>query len=283
MTGGEPTSRPWVVNASASGWWPGLRIGELWRHRELIGFFAVRDVKVRYKQALLGVAWAGVQPVVGAVVFFVVFHRLADVDVGARSYFAFAVLGTGVWTYFSVALQNGTASLLANADLLTKVSFPRLVIPAATLLPGMIELTVAMVIAVVAALAAGGGLSAVGLLVGVPAGLALLVLGAAGPVLWFSASVVRYRDVLALVGFGTQLLLFASPIAYPPEFVPEGWRTLLFVNPVAGAVGLLRWGLVGAPAPGAAHVALSVGVATALFVTGLVHFRRHERTVADVI
>ncbi len=279
----DATSRPWVVNAAATGRWPALRIGQLWTHRELVHFFALRDLKVRYKQAFLGIAWAGIQPLVGALTFTILFNRLADVEVDGPSYFAFALLGSGVWAYFAATLQSGTNSLLYNAQLLTKVAFPRIVAPAATILPGLIDLAVAAALAFVVAIGAGGDVSPWALGVGLPGGLALLLLAVLGPVLFLSAAVVKYRDVNTLVGFGVQLLLFATPIAFPPELVPAGWRTLLYLNPLSGAVGLLRWALVDTPAPTIGQLEVSVTAAAVLLLIGLVHFRRREREFADII
>jgi lipopolysaccharide transport system permease protein len=280
---GAMTAPDWVVNEAPRRRWPPLRVGDVWTHRELIYFFAVRDVKVRYKQAVLGVAWAAIQPVVGAITFSVLFHRLADVEVDAPSYFAFALLGSGIWTYFSATLQSGTSSLLVNGELLTKVSFPRIVAPVATFLPGVIDLAVATALAVVVALAAGAVPSVAGIVLGVPGGLVLLVAAVAGPVLLLSSSLVKYRDIAALLGFAVPLLLFVSPVAYPPELVPSSWRLLLYVNPLAGALGLLRWALVDTPAPRAVELLVSVVVAAVLLLVGLVHFRRTEREFADII
>ena len=275
--------REWVVNAAPTGRWPALQIDQFWRHRELIYFFAVRDLKVRYKQAFLGVAWAVLQPLVGALTITVLFNRLADIDIGEDSYVAFALLGFGIWTYYSTALQSGTASLVNNAELLTKVSFPRIVAPAAALLPGFIDLAVAVVLAAIVSLASGGAVDGVSLAIGLPLGVAMLVLAVAGPVLFLSAALVKYRDASTLVSFGLQLLLFASPVAYPPDFVPGGWRTVLYVNPLAGALGLLRAAFVGTPLPSAPRLLLSGLVAVFLLLVGLVHFRRSEREFADII
>jgi ABC-type polysaccharide/polyol phosphate export permease len=279
----DAVQRPWIVNTATTRRWPSLGIGQLWTHRELVYFFALRDLKARYKQAFLGVAWAGIQPLIGALTFTILFNRLADVEIDGPSYFAFALLGSGVWAYFSSTLQSGTNSLLYNAELLTKVAFPRIVAPTATFLPGFIDLAVASVLAFIIALASGGGVVPLGLLLGLPGGLILLVLAVAGPVYLLSAAVVKYRDVSTLVGFGVQLLLFATPIAFPPELVPSSWRTLLYINPLSGAVGLLRWALVDTPAPTAAQLATSVVAALFLLLFGLFHFRRREREFADII
>jgi ABC-type polysaccharide/polyol phosphate export permease len=221
--------------------------------------------------------------VIGALTFTILFNRLADVEIDGPSYFAFALLGSGVWAYFASTLQAGTNSLLYNAELLTKVAFPRIVAPTATFLPGFIDLAVAAVLAFVIALASGGGVTPLGLVLGLPAGVVLLVLSVAGPVYLLSAAVVKYRDVSTLVGFGVQLLLFATPIAFPPDLVPAEWRTLLYVNPLSGAVGLLRWALVDTAIPTAAQLATSLAAAVVLLVFGLFHFRRREREFADII
>jgi ABC-type polysaccharide/polyol phosphate export permease len=240
-------------------------------------------VKVRYKQAFLGIAWAGIQPLVGALTFTILFNRLAKVDVVGHSYFAFALVGFGIWTYFSSTVQGGTMSLVHNAELLTKVAFPRIVPPTAALLPPLIDLTISVVLATVISVATGARPTVLGVVIGLPLGLVLLGLAVVGPVLFLSATVVKYRDASTLVSFALQFLLFASPVAYPPELVPDGWRTVLYLNPVAGALTLLRAALVGTDLPTAPQLLLSVAVAVVACYIGLLHFRRSEREFADII
>lgn len=271
------------MNSAPSGRWPALQPGQLWTHRELIFFFALRDLRVRYKQAFLGVAWAGIQPLLGALAFTIVFNRLADVDIDGRSYFAFALLGFGVWSYFSSTLRNGTGSLVANADLLTKVAFPRIVAPTSALFPELVDLAVAAVLATIVGVASGGGMSVVHVAIGLPLGFCLLVVSAAGPVYFLSATLVKYRDAAALVSFGLQFLLFASPVAYPPDLVPSAWRPVLYLNPLSGALGLLRAALVNTPFPPTSSLLVSGAVAVALLLVGLLHFRHSEREFADII
>ena len=273
----------WVENAAPTERWPRLQLAQLWIHRELIYFLALRDVKVRYKQAFLGVAWAGLQPLIGALAFTVLFNGLADITVDTDSYFVFALVGFIAWTYFSNALTSGTNSLLWNAELLTKVSLPRIALPFAALLPPLVDLMVGAVLAVVITLVWGGGLSVVGLIVGVPIGTMLLLVATLGPVFFFSALIVRYRDVTALVTFGLQLFLFVSPVGYPPELVPAPWSTLQYLNPVAGCLALLRWGLAGTAAPEPGHVAISVATAVVVLVVGAYYFRANERQFVDII
>ncbi len=273
----------WQENVAPSGRWPRLQLAQIWRHRELAWYFAVRDVRVRYKQAYIGVAWAGLQPIAGAFAFTLVFHRLAKIDVGERSYFAFALVGFAVWNYFSTTVSSGSNSLLYNASLLTKVAFPRVLIPVAALLPGLIDLALGSALAIGAAAVAGDPLSLRASLITVPLGMVMLVMVTTGLVLFFSASIVRYRDVAVVLGFGLQVVLFASPVAYPPSLVPSSWRTLLYANPLAGSLGLLRQGFIGTPSPSVARVGLSALVAVIVLLGGLLHFRRRELEFADII
>ena len=273
----------WVENAAPTGRWPRLRFGQVWTNRELIYFFALRDVKVRYKQAFLGAAWAGLQPLIGALAFTILFNRLANVTVDTDSYFGFALVGFIAWSYFSSALSAGTNSLLWNAELLTKVALPRIALPTAATLPPLVDLAVGTVIALVITLVWGGGTSVVGLVVGTPLGVLLLLTATAGPVLALSALIVKYRDVSVIVGFGLQLLVFLSPVGYPPELVPGIWYTLQYLNPIAGSLALLRWGLAGTPRPDLGLVALSTAVAMAGLVAGGYYFRANERQFVDII
>ncbi|MET0326267.1 MAG: ABC transporter permease [Ilumatobacteraceae bacterium] len=279
----ETEPAEWVVNAPLRPGLPALRIGQVWQQRELILFFAQRDVKVRYKQAFLGAAWAALNPFIGALAFTILFDRLAKIDVGETPYFAFALAGFITWNYFSTTLSNGTGSLLANGDLLTKVALPRIVPPTATLLPGLVDLAVGIAITIVVSIVSGAGIDPVAFVVFLPLGLLLLLLAVAGPVLLFSATIVRYRDVGIVVGFGLQLVLFLSPVAYPSSLVPEAWRVLYYANPLAGALGLLRAALLDTTAPPIGSLALSFAVAIVGLVLGLTHFRRHERSMADII
>ena len=276
-------SADWVVNSSQRRRRLDLQLFQLWKHRELAFFFAYRDVRVRYKQALLGGAWAVLQPLVGALMFTIVFNKVADIEVESGAYFPFAVAGFVTANYVVASVGNGTGSLLYNGDLLTKVSFPRLIIPIAAILPAIIDLIIGLLVALVASLATGGSLTVVGMLVGLPLGFLVLVIAVTAAVMYFSAKVVKYRDVMVLVSFGLQVMLFITPIAYPASRLPGAWRTLVYLNPVSGAVGLIRSGVIGADAPTAGQVGLSAGVAVVGFLLALVSFRSHEREFADVI
>jgi ABC-type polysaccharide/polyol phosphate export permease len=278
-----PGHEEWVVNTAPTGRWQKLHLRQIWTNRELIYFFALRDLRVRYKQAFFGVAWAGIQPLIGAVTFTILFNRLGTVEISGPSYFAFAMVGFAAWTYFSASLNAGAGSLLANSALITKVALPRIVPPTAALLPALLDLGVALLIAAGVAVAAGGGLGPWGILVCLPAGLFLLILAVSGPAYFLSAVVVKYRDARALLSFGLLFLLFASPVAYPPEFIPSEWQTIVYLNPLAGALALLRFALVDTDLPPLTSLLLSAGSASIGFVLGLLHFRRSEREFADVI
>ena len=280
MSAGSPTG--WTVNGPARGRLLDLQLGQLWRHRELAFFFAYRDVRVRYKQAFLGVSWAVIQPLVGALTFTILFNQVADIEVETGSYFAFAVAGFVTWNYVAAAISNGTGSLLYSGELVTKVSFPRLVVPVASVLPGIIDLAMGLIVALVVSLGTGGSLTLIGVSL-LPFGLLLLFVATAGPVIFFSALTVRYRDVLVLVSFGLQILLFITPIAYPPSVLSAGWRTVVYLNPVSGAVGLIRAGVIGDDPPTIAQLALSSAVAASVFIFGLISFRAREREFADII
>lgn len=276
-------TREWVENAAPTGRWSSLRISDVWRHHELIYFFALRDLKVRYKQAFLGAAWAILQPLAGAIAFTILFNGLAGIEIEARSYFGFALVGFVVWTYLSTGISDGSMSLLANAELITKVPFPKVVAPVAALVPGLVDLVLGVVIAIGYSIVFSQGATPVNLALGLMSGTALLIATAAGPALALSALIVKYRDARVLVSFGLQLLLFISPIAFPPELVADRWQTVQYANPIAGCLGLYRFALIGTPLPSTMQLMLSVTVALIFLGGGLAHFRHNERQFADII
>ena len=253
---------------------------ELWRSRELVGFFALRDLRVRYKQALLGAAWVVLQPLVTVVVFTMVFNRLAGVDTGGLPYPVFALSGLLSWTYFSSTAGRASDVLVGNASLITKVYFPRLTAPVAGLLPPLVDLAVGLGALLVLCVVYGVGPG--WRLLGAPLWLLLLVATTLGLGLWLSALNVRYRDVRSAVVPLLQVMLFVSPVAYPVELVPDDLRVLYALNPLVGVLGLGRWALVGAPWPGL-PLAVSTVVAVLLLVSGAWYFQRAERSFADVI
>ena len=262
---GLSTRRPWTA---------------LWRSRELIGYFALRDVKLRYRQAALGVVWVLFQPIASVAIFTVVFSRLAGVSSEGAPYPLFALVGMVSWTYFASSVLAGSNSLVSNVNLVTKVYFPRLAAPSAALLPPAVDLGVSMVL--VAGLAAYYRVFPGIRLAGAVLWLLLLVVTALAMALWLSALNVRYRDVQHAVSPLLQLGLFASPVAYPATYF-SGWQELVYaLNPMAGVIALGRWSLLGTPWPGWS-LAVSAGSATLFLICGLAYFNRAQRSFADVI
>jgi lipopolysaccharide transport system permease protein len=269
----------WIENRPRSGLFR-LDIRELWAYRELTTFLALRDIKVRYKQAILGVGWAVFQPLAGAVAFTIVFRRLANMESDGLPYPVFAYVGLVVWAYTSSAVTRATQSLVNNTNLVTKVYFPRLVIPLAAVFPGLLDLAVSLPVLVVlcAVYDVRPGLAVVTLPLWILA--AMLVAFAVGSLL--SALNVRYRDVNQAITLLVQLWLFLSPVAYPISAVPEAWQPLYAVNPMSLVVEGFRWCLLGGPAPGA-WWPISAVVTIVLLAAALIYFQRTERQFADVI
>ena len=270
----------WIDNRPSRGR-RALDLSELWAFRELIWFLAGRDVRVRYKQAALGLAWAIVQPLAGAVMLTLVFRGLADVPSGgATSYPAFAFCGLAVWTYFSGALAAVTGSLVNNAPLVTKVYFPRLSAPLSAVLPGLIDLGVALSCLALVLVATGDapGPAVLTLPFWTVAAIAAVI----GPGLLLTTLNVRYRDVHHAFGFLTQLWFFASPVAYPSTLVGERWRFLYGLNPVTTVLDGFRWAMVRGPAPGLPALGSAI-VGVVLVWAGLAYFMSAERRFSDII
>ena len=257
-----------------------LHLDELWGARELVAFLALRDVKVRYKQAVFGGIWAVVEPLAAAAIFTVVFGRLAGLSSGAIPYLVFAFAGFSIWSYFSTSVNDARASLVGNSPLITKVYFPRLAVPLASVLPGLIDLGVALVVLAIMCVATGTlpGLA----IVTAPIFLVGAMVVAFGTGTLFATVTVQYRDVHHVFSLLLQLWLFATPVAYPGTLVTGPWRWVYSLNPMVGVVNGWRWALLGAPAPGW-DVLVSAGVALILLIAGLRVFQRNERRFADVI
>jgi len=260
---------------------PSLGLGELWAYRELLYFITWRDIKVRYKQTALGASWAIIQPLLTMVVFSLFFGNLAKVPSDGVPYPLFSFVALVPWTFFANGLTQSANSVVASQQLVTKVYFPRLAIPIATVLSGAVDFVLAFVVLL-------GLMAAYGV---APTGHALLVLpllllafvASLGVGLWLAALNVQYRDVRYAVPFLTQLWLFATPIAYPSSLLAEPWRTLYGLNPMVGVVEGYRWALLGAGSPPGRMVLMSCAAALVVLIGGILYFRRMERTFADVI
>ncbi len=261
--------------------WVSLSLNELWEYRELLYFLVWRDIKVRYKQTVLGAAWAVLQPVMTMVVFSLFFGMLAKIPSDGVPYPLFAYAALVPWTFFAYAMSQSADSLVGSANLIKKVYFPRLIIPLASVMAGLVDFAIAFVVLI-------GMLLAYGIMptihvVWLPMLVLLSLITALGVGLWLSALNVRYRDVRYTLPFLTQFWLFATPIAYPSSLLPEGWRALYGLNPMVGVVEGFRWALLGTDtAPGPVIIISSV-TTLAIFLGGLVYFHRMEESFADVI
>jgi lipopolysaccharide transport system permease protein len=261
--------------------WTGLNLRELWQYHELLFFLIWRDIKVRYKQTALGAAWAVLQPVFSMVVFSLFFGRLAKVPSDGVPYPIFAYCALLPWQLFAYALAESSNSVVANERLISKIYFPRLVIPLAGVLAGLVDFAIAFSVLIILML--HYGIVPTWTIATLPLFLLLTILTALAAGLWLSALNVQYRDVRYTLSFLTQIWLFLSPVAYPSSLVPERWRPLYGLNPMAGVVEGFRWALLGkTPAPGP-MLAVSVVVVMLLLAGGLFYFRRMENTFADVI
>jgi lipopolysaccharide transport system permease protein len=254
---------------------------ELWDHRELLYFLTWRDIKVRYKQTALGASWAVLQPLLTMLIFSVVFGRLAKIPSDGVPYPLFAFTALLPWTFFSNAVSFASMSLVATPDLVTKVYFPRVAMPIASVLGGLIDLALGFLV-LIGMLAYYGVAPGTKSVVVVP----LVILAftvALGVALWLSALNVEYRDVRYAIPFLLQFWLFATPVAYPSSLVEEPWRTLFGLNPMTGVVEGFRWALLDTSTAPGPMVAVSAAVAVGLLLTGLFYFRRVESRFADVI
>lgn len=262
--------------------WSGEELRELWSYRELLYLLVWRDVKVRYKQTAFGAGWAVIQPLMTMVVFTVVFKRFAKIDVpDGLPYPIFAFAALLPWNYFSQAIARSSASLVGSANLVSKVYFPRLIIPIAAAIAPAVDFAVASIV-LFAMMAYYGIAPSWGVLM-LPVFVFFSFLAALSVGLWLTALNVKYRDVGHTIPFLMHIWMYASPVAYPIELVPEHWRVVYSLNPMVGVIEGFRWGLLGRSAPDFAAMGISLCVVIALLVGGLFYFRRTERTFADII
>ncbi len=258
-----------------------INLRAVWEYRELLYFLVWRDIKVRYKQTALGAAWAILQPVMTMVVFSVFFGRLAKMPSDGIPYPVFAYAALLPWQLFAYALSESGNSLISNQGLITKVYFPRLVIPISAVLAGLVDFGIAFAVLLVLMLYYGIMPTAAVLLLPLFIVFALATALAVG--LWLSALNVKYRDVRYTIPFLTQIWMFATPVAYPSSLVPEPWRALLGLNPMAGVVEGFRWALLGKATPPGPILIVSVVAVIAMLVGGLLYFRKTESTFADIV
>jgi lipopolysaccharide transport system permease protein len=270
-----------TVVIQASRGWAKLRLWDLWDFRDLLYFLVWREIKVRYKQTAIGIAWAVIQPLLTMVVFSLFFGKLAKVPSDGIPYPLFSMTGLVLWTFFSNGLAQSAASLVGNANLITKVYFPRLAIPISAVVSGGVDLAVG--IALLLPMLWWGGIAPHLWILWAPAFILLTLITSLGVGFWLSALNVEYRDVRYIVPFLSQLWLFITPIAYPSSLLHGTWRTVYALNPMVAAVEGFRWALLGSAHPPSRVVASSTTVALLMFISGLIYFRRMEKTFADVV
>jgi lipopolysaccharide transport system permease protein len=277
---GKEEPGAWRVIRPRGRWWPGLGLGQLWAYRELGLTLALRDLQLRYRQTLLGIAWAVLQPLAAMVAFSWVFGHLADLSSDGLPYPVFVLAGVVPWFFISTAVSAAAESLVEHTDLVTRVWFPRLLAPIAAVLAATVDLLIGLLllVPVMVIYAVAPPLQVLTL----PLWLLGAVLLATAAGVWLAAANVLYRDVRYALTFLLQVWLFVSPVVFPTSLVAEPWRYLFSLNPAVGVIDGLRWALLGAPAPGP-ELAVSVASLSALLFGGAWYFRRVERLFADRI
>ena len=271
---------PIIRIAPPHGWFD-LNLGGLWQYRELLYFFVWRDIKVRYKQTVVGAAWAVFQPLMTMAVFSLFFGKLAKMPSNGLPYPVFYFSALLPWTYFSGALQNATSVVVEQQRVITKVYFPRLVLPLSAVVAGLVDFSIGFVVFLV--MMAYYRIVPSLPIFFFPLFLLMAVLTALGVGLFLSALNAIYRDVRYVLPFLVQFWMFASPVAYPSSLVPQRWRWLYELNPMAGVIDGFRWSLTGKGQPPGILLAVSASMVVLLVAAGTVYFQRMEGTIADVV
>jgi lipopolysaccharide transport system permease protein len=273
--------RPALVIRATKGW-AAPNLHELWRYRDLLLIFIQRELKLLYKQTALGAVWVVLQPLIAALIFAVIFGQVAKLPSDGAPYLLFVFCGLTVWTYFSQALQRAGNSLVQNAQLISKVYFPRLLIPLSRTLGPIVDFAVVFVVLLV--LMAVYRYPFPGLrLVVIPGLLLLMICTATGVTLFFSALSVRYRDCAYLLPYVVQVWMYASPVIYPVSIVPAKWQPLFALNPAVGFIEGFRWAMLGRSAINTHILVITIIMSVLTLMTGLFFFRRVERQFADII
>jgi lipopolysaccharide transport system permease protein len=275
-----PAESP-VVHIAARRGWLALDLGELWDYRELVYFFVWRDIKVRYKQTVIGAAWAILQPVMTMLVFSLFFGKLAKIPSQGLPYPIFYYCALLPWMYFSTAMQNATNIVVEQQRVITKIYFPRVVLPISAVLSGLVDFAISFLVFLL--MMAYYRIAPTRAVIWLPVFTLLAVLTALGVGLWLSALNAMYRDVRYVVPFLVQFWMFASPVVYPSSLVSEKWRWLYGLNPLAGIIEGFRWSLTGHGQPPGVLLAASAAAVILLVFSGLVYYHAVEGTIADVV
>ena len=276
----EESAVPVILVRPSKGW-ASLNLGELWRYRELVYFFIWRDIKVRYKQTLLGAAWAIIQPFFVMVIFNIFFGKLAKIPSDGIPYPIFSYVALLPWQLFENGVRKAGNSLVSGRNLLTKVYFPRLAIPIATVIAGLVDFALALTILL--GMMWFYDYSPTKWILFTPLLLILALVTALGTGLWLSALNVTYRDVGYIIPFILRVWFFLTPITYSASIVPEEYQTIYALNPMTGVIQGFRWSMLGVGEPPSALILASTVAAVSLMISGLFYFRRMERTFADVV
>lgn len=279
QAGGRDDKRFRVIEPAPG--WRLINFRELWAYHDLLYFLIWRDIKVRYAQSVLGVGWAIIQPLFYMVLFTVIFGRLVKVESDGAPYAVFSYVALVPWTYFSNAMIDATGSLVQNASLLSKVYFPRVMMPLASVFVKLIDFGIAMV--VVIGLLWWYRIVPTAWVLVLPLLVVVLVVAAVGIGFWLTALAVQYRDVRFGIGFAVQGLMYASPVVYPVSLIPERYRLIYAINPMAGVIEGFRAALLGTNPMPWDLIAVGALVATALAISGAAYFRRMERIFVDVV
>ncbi len=277
-----PSHEPHTIYIKPSKGLAALNLRDLWIYRELIFFMVWRDVKVKYKQTLLGMAWAVIQPVMTMLVFSFLFGKVAKLPTEGIPYPVFAFAALLPWGLFVTALNQGSRSLVAHNNMVTKIYFPRLILPMSSVFAGLVDFAIAFVILVVLMFYYQVA-PAWNLIWTLPLFLLLAIVTALGVALWLSAINVQYRDVNQALPFLTQFWLFATPVAYSASVISDKWQVVYSLNPMAGVVNGFRWALLGTGSGPDTALWVSVAISILIFISGLFYFRSMEKTFADTI
>lgn len=274
------TTIPEILIKPSKGW-VSLKLEEVWEYRELLYFLAWRDIKVRYKQTVLGVSWAIIQPFFSMIIFSIFFGGLAQIPSDGIPYPIFTYAALVPWTFFANGLRQSTESLVSGANLLKKVYFPRLVMPMAAVLSGLVDFTLAFILLL--AMMFFFGVAPTVAIVWLPLLLLLGLITSLGAGMWLTAMNAQFRDIRYIVPFLTQAWMFATPIVYPSSLLSEPWRTVYGINPMVGVIEGFRWALLGVDTQPGPIILVSAFVSIVLLVSGAFYFRRMEKTFADVV
>jgi lipopolysaccharide transport system permease protein len=275
----EPLGTIKIINAERS--LLKINFSEIWSRRELLYFLVWKEIKIRYKQTSVGALWAIIQPVLTMIVFTIIFGGFVKIDTGGIPYPIFVYPGLLLWTYFSSALTSSYGSMVVNSNLLSKVYFPRILLPLSACIVPLVDFGVASAILIVLMVYFNFSI-ALGLLLTVPI-LLLTVLLAAGIGFWLSAISAKYRDIYFIVPFFIQILLYATPIIYPLNIADKGLQQILLLNPLTGIIDAERAFVLGTPIVDWLPLAMSVFITLLVFITGVLYFTYYEKDITDVI